>query len=62
MHQLLIYLEKNYDSFRKEMFYNSLIEIYIPMKLVSVLEVCQNETYIRIRVGKHFSDTLPVKE
>jgi len=43
VHQLFIDLKKNYDSFRREMFYNSLIEIYIYMKLVIVIEVCQNE-------------------
>jgi hypothetical protein len=31
------------------------------MKLVRLVKVCQNETYSRVRVGKHLSDTFPIK-
>jgi hypothetical protein len=62
VHHLFTYLKKNYDSFRREALYNTLTEICIPMKLISAIKVCQNETYSRIREGKHFSDTLLVKE
>jgi hypothetical protein len=57
-HQLFIDLKKNYGLFSRDL----LTEIYISIKIVNVINMCQNETYSRIRVGKHFSDTLPVKE
>jgi hypothetical protein len=31
------------------------------MKLVRLVKMCLNETYNRIRVGKHLSDTFPIK-
>jgi len=31
------------------------------MKLVSLIKMCLNETYSRVRVGKHLSDMLPVR-
>jgi hypothetical protein len=41
--------------------YNILIEFDIPMKLVRLVKMCLNETYSRFQVGKHLSDTLPIK-
>jgi hypothetical protein len=31
------------------------------MKLVRLIKTCLSETYSRVRVGKHFSDMLPIK-
>jgi hypothetical protein len=31
------------------------------MKLVRLIRMCLSETYSRVRVGKHLSDTFPVK-
>jgi len=31
------------------------------MKLVGLIKMCLNETYSRVRVGKHLSDTFPIK-
>jgi hypothetical protein len=36
-------------------------EFYIPMKLVRLVKMCLNETYSRVRAGKHLSDTFPMK-
>jgi hypothetical protein len=36
--------------------YNILIEFGIPMKLVRLIKMCLNETYSKVRVGKHLSD------
>jgi hypothetical protein len=46
-----------------EVFYNIIIDFGIPMKLrvVRIVKMCLNETYSRVRVGKHLSDTFPVK-
>jgi len=41
--------------------YNILTEFVIPMKLVSLIKMCLNETYSRVRVGKHLSDMFPLK-
>jgi uncharacterized protein Yka (UPF0111/DUF47 family) len=43
--QLFIDLKKAYDSVRREVLYNILIEFFIPMKLVRLLEVGTPETY-----------------
>jgi sorting nexin-29 len=53
---LFIDFKKAYDSFRREVLYNSLIEFCMPMKLVRLIKMCLNETYSRVRVGKHLSD------
>ena len=41
--------------------YNILIEFCILMKLVRLIIVCLNETYSRVRGGKHLPDMFPVK-
>ena len=52
-------LQKAYDSVRKEVLYNILIEFGIPMKLVRLIKMCLTETYSRVRVGKKLSDMFP---
>jgi hypothetical protein len=61
VHQLFIDLKNFYDSVRREVLYNILIEFGIPIKLVGPVKMCLNETYSRVRVGKHLSDTFPIK-
>ena len=61
MHQLFIDFKKPYDSVRREVLYNILIEFGIPMKLVRLIKMCPTETYSRVRVGKHLSDLSPVR-
>ena len=41
--------------------YNILMEFGIPMKLVKRIKMFLNETYCRVRVGKHLSDKFPIK-
>jgi hypothetical protein len=60
VHQLLDF-KKAYDSVRREVLYNFLIEFGIPLKLVRLIIMCLNETYTRVRVGKHLSDRFPIK-
>jgi hypothetical protein len=36
--------------------YNILIEFGILMKLVSLIKMCLNETYSKVRIGKYLSD------
>ena len=61
MHQLFIDFKKVYDSVRREVLYNILIEFGIPMKLVGLIKMCLNETYSRVRVGKNLSDMFPIR-
>jgi hypothetical protein len=61
VHQLFIDFKKAYDSVKREDLYNILIEFSIPMRLVMLIKMCLNETYSRVRVGKHLSDTFPIK-
>jgi hypothetical protein len=61
MHQLFIAFKKAYDSVRREVLYNILIEFHIAMKLVRLIKMCLSEMYTRVRVGKHLSDTFPIK-
>jgi hypothetical protein len=58
VHQLFIDFNKTYDSVRWEVLYNILIEFGLPMKLVRLIEMCLNETYSEVRIGKHLSDSL----
>jgi hypothetical protein len=61
VHQLFIDLKKAYDSVKREILYNILIEFRIPMKLVRLIKTCLNETYGRCWVGKHLPDMFPIK-
>jgi hypothetical protein len=45
VHQLFIDFKKAYDSVRKEILYNILIEFGVPMKLVRLIKMCLTETY-----------------
>jgi tRNA(Ile)-lysidine synthase TilS/MesJ len=56
VHQLYIDFKKAHNSFRRDVLYNILIEFDIPIKLVSLMKMCLNEMYSRVRVGKHLSD------
>jgi hypothetical protein len=44
VHQLLIVFKKAYDSVRREVLYNILIEFGVPMKFVWLIKICLNET------------------
>jgi hypothetical protein len=61
VHRLFIDFKKAYDSVRREVLYNILIEFGIPMKLVRFIKMCLSETYSRVQVGKHLSETFPIK-
>jgi hypothetical protein len=44
VHQLFIDFNKAYDSVRREVLYNILIEFRVLMKLVRLIKMCLNET------------------
>jgi hypothetical protein len=60
VHQLFVDFKKAYDSVRREVLYNILIEFGIPMILVRLIKMCLNETYSKVRIGKHLSDNFPI--
>jgi hypothetical protein len=49
-----------YDSVRGEVLYNILIEFGIPLKLVSLIEMCLSKTSTEVYIGKHMFDAFPV--
>jgi hypothetical protein len=56
VHQLFIDFGKTYDSVRREVLYNILIEFGIPVKLVRLIKMCLNEIY-----SKYLSDKFPIQ-
>jgi len=61
VHQLFIDFKKFYDSFRREVLYNILIEFGVPKELVRQIIMCLAETYSRVWVGKDLPDMFPNK-
>jgi len=53
VHQLFIDFKKAYDSVRREVLYNILIEFFSPMKLVKLIKMFMTETHSRVWVGKN---------
>jgi hypothetical protein len=62
VHQVFIDFKKAYDSMRREVLYNILIEFGVPMKLVRLIKTCLNETCSEVLIGEHFSNTLPIQK
>jgi hypothetical protein len=56
VHQLLIDFKKAHDLVTGEDLYNILIEFGIPRKLAGLIQMCLNETYIKVLIGKYQSD------
>jgi hypothetical protein len=48
-------------SVRREVLNNILIEFGIPMKLVRLIEMCLNETYSKVCIGKDLFDSFPIQ-
>ena len=61
VHQLFTYFKKAYDSVRRDVLYNILVEFGITMKQVRLTQMYLNETYSRVRVGRHLSDMFTIK-
>jgi hypothetical protein len=60
LNQLFIDFKKAYDSVRREVLYNILTEFGVPMKLIRLIKMCLNETYSKVRICKHLSDSFPI--
>jgi len=59
--KLFIDFKKTYDSVRRGVLYNILIEFGIPRKLVGLTKMSLTEIYSRFRVGKNVSDRFPIR-
>jgi hypothetical protein len=53
--------QQTYDSVRREVLFDIGNEFGIPMKLVRLISMCLNETYGRVRIGKHLSEMFPIE-
>jgi len=62
VHHIFTDFKKAYNSVRREVLCNILIEFGIPMKLVTLIKMCRSETYSRVRVGKHLSDMFHIRK
>jgi hypothetical protein len=51
------YTSRKSHSVRKEVLYNILIEFGVPMKLIRLIKMYLNETYSKLHIGKHLSDS-----
>jgi hypothetical protein len=60
--QLFLDFKKAYDSVRREVLYNILIEFGIPSELVGLNQMCLNENYSTVRIGKYQSDKFTVQK
>jgi hypothetical protein len=61
VHQLFIDFKKAYDSVRREVLYNILIEFGVPRKLDGLIKMCLNEIYSTVHIGKYQSDKFPIQ-
>jgi hypothetical protein len=61
VHQLFVDFKKAYDSVRREVLYNILIQFGVPMKLVRLIKMCLNETYSKVSIGKYLYDNFPIQ-
>jgi hypothetical protein len=60
-YQLFIDLKKAYDSVRRELLYSVLIECGTPRKLTGLIQMCLDETYNTVHIGKYQSDKVPIQ-
>jgi hypothetical protein len=52
---------KTYDSVRKKVLHNILIEFGVPMKVVRLIKMCLNETHSKVHMGTHLYDNFPIQ-
>jgi hypothetical protein len=53
--------KKAYDSVKRKVLYNILIEFGVPLKPVWLIKMCLNEVYSKEHIHKQLSDSLSVQ-
>jgi hypothetical protein len=53
-------LSNAYNSVWMKVMFNIVNEFGIAMKIVRIIQMCLNEIYSRVRVGRHLCDMFPV--
>jgi hypothetical protein len=53
--------KKTYDSGRREVLYNILIQPGMAMEPVRLIKMCLNKTYSKICIGKHLCHIFPIQ-
>jgi hypothetical protein len=61
VHQLFINFKKAYDSVRREILHNILIESGIPRQLVKLIKMYLNEIYSTVNTGKNLPDKFTIQ-
>jgi hypothetical protein len=59
VHQLFIDFKKAYDSIKREVLHNILLEFGIPKNPVRLIKMCLNEIHSKVCIGKLLSDKFP---
>jgi hypothetical protein len=52
-------IKKAYDSVRREVSYNILLESGVPMNLVTLIRMYLNETFNKVHIGEYLSVSYP---
>ena len=60
LHKLFLDFKKAYDSVRREVLHNILMEFRVPLKRLRLIKMCLTETCTRVRACKHLSDMFPI--
>jgi hypothetical protein len=61
VYQIFIDFKKAYDSPRKKVLYNILVEFGAFIILVTLIKMCLTETYSKVHIDKHLCDTFPIQ-
>jgi hypothetical protein len=61
VHQLFVDFKKAYDSVRREVLYNILIEFGVSMKPARLIKMCLNEMYSKMHIDRYLSDGFPTQ-
>jgi hypothetical protein len=53
--------KKVYDSLKREVLCSNFIEFGIPMTLFKLIKMCLKETYNKVCIAKHLTDSFPIQ-